>query len=154
MKVRVESPHHLGVVARLVRKSQQLDQATVSAFAGSGLSFISQFENGKPTVEIGRVLSLFDALGIGICLDLPLCPSDLNKRELCLLGSIMRNLFDKKVRSISSSDVGYVVSQIPDMNLGYGFELRVAWGVESLADAKAVPVAELSIEHSSGVEEL
>ena len=39
--------------------------------SGNGLTFISLFENGKETVEIGRVLNLLDQLGIELLIDIP-----------------------------------------------------------------------------------
>ncbi|NQY65412.1 MAG: hypothetical protein HRT38_17175 [Alteromonadaceae bacterium] len=39
--------------------------------SGNGLTFISQFENGKETVEIGRVFNLFEQLGIEVEVNLP-----------------------------------------------------------------------------------
>ena len=151
MKVVVKSVADMGSVARLVRKNQNLDQATIAAFAGSGLSFVSQFENGKQTAEIGRVLSLFDVLGIEVVLDIPQGASDLSTRELTELDLVMQNFCNKKVESLSGLKVGYVVSQIPDFATGVGFQLHVAWGVSNLLDAQSLPPSELSVEYCSTV---
>lgn len=90
MKVNVKSVQQIGLVSRLVRKSQNLDQITIAGFSGNGLSFVSQFENGKKTVEVGRVFEIFEALGIEVVLDLPLVEGELNEKQVevlrCLKG--------------------------------------------------------------------
>ncbi len=90
LKVNVTSVQQIGLVSRLVRKSQNLDQITTAAFSGNGLSFVSQFENGKKTVELGRVFEIFEALGIEMVLDLPLVEGELNEKQVevlrCLKG--------------------------------------------------------------------
>ncbi|WP_211342238.1 transcriptional regulator [Litorilituus sediminis] len=71
MKIKVKNIQQLGSVSKLVRKSQSLDQETAGLLSGNGLTFISQFENGKETVEIGRVLNLLEQLGIELEINLP-----------------------------------------------------------------------------------
>lgn len=71
MKIKVTSPEQVGHWARQVRKQQKLDQTTAGSIAGSGITFVSQFENGKPSVQIGKVMELLDVLGIEIYLDIP-----------------------------------------------------------------------------------
>ena len=69
--MKIKSLKQLGQLAKIVRQSQSLDQSTAGLLSGNGLTFMSQFENGKETVEIGRVLKLFDQLGIELSIDLP-----------------------------------------------------------------------------------
>ena len=71
VKIKVRNIKQLGSVSKLVRKSQSLDQETAGLLSGNGLTFISQFENGKETVEIGRVLNLLEQLGIDLEINLP-----------------------------------------------------------------------------------
>ena len=71
VKIKVRNIKQLGSVSKLVRKSQSLDQETACLLSGNGLTFISQFENGKETVEIGRVLNLLEQLGIDLEINLP-----------------------------------------------------------------------------------
>lgn len=69
--MKIKSLKQLGQLAKIVRQSQSLDQSTAGLLSGNGLTFMSQFENGKETVEIGRVLKLFEQLGIELSIDLP-----------------------------------------------------------------------------------
>ncbi len=69
--MKIENTKQLGQLARIVRQSQSLDQSTAGLLSGNGLTFMSQFENGKETVEIGRVLKLLEQLGIELSIDLP-----------------------------------------------------------------------------------
>jgi transcriptional regulator with XRE-family HTH domain len=75
--IQVKDVQNIGKLAREVRKAQSLDQLTAGALAGSGITFVSQFENGKETVRLGKALELLDALGIKVYLDLPLSDSEL-----------------------------------------------------------------------------
>lgn len=72
MLVQVNDVKTVGALARKVRKSQELDQLTAAAVADCGITFVSQFENGKPTVHLEKVLAMLDALGIKVYLDAPL----------------------------------------------------------------------------------
>lgn len=71
VKIKMRNIKQLGAVSKLVRQSQSLDQETAGLLSGNGLTFISQFENGKETVEIGRVLNLLEQLGIELEINLP-----------------------------------------------------------------------------------
>jgi len=69
--MKLKNTKQLGQIAKIVRQAQSLDQSTAGLLSGDGLTFISQFENGKETVEIGRVLNLLDQLGIELSIDIP-----------------------------------------------------------------------------------
>ena len=71
MIVKVKDIKQLGLIAKHIRQSQSLDQETAGLLSGNGVTFISQFENGKESVEIGRVFKLFEQLGIEIEINLP-----------------------------------------------------------------------------------
>ena len=71
MLVIIKNIKQLGAVVKHVRQSQSLDQETAGLLSGNGLTFMSQFENGKTTVEIGSVFSLLEQLGIHVVADLP-----------------------------------------------------------------------------------
>ncbi|MGM0526432.1 MAG: transcriptional regulator [Pseudomonadota bacterium] len=71
MLIRVTSTKEIGVWARKTRKAQQLDQVTAGSLAGSGLTFVSQFENGKPTVQLEKALQMLETLGLHVYLDVP-----------------------------------------------------------------------------------
>lgn len=91
MHVTITDTKQIGQIAKLVRKHQGLDQATSASLSGNGTTFTSEFENGKPTVEIGRVLNVLDALGITVTLDIPmqtemLTAMERNQIELIITG--------------------------------------------------------------------
>jgi len=54
----------LGNLCALKRRQLGYDQATVSLYAGVSVKFISQFERGKITVQLDKVLALTSILGI------------------------------------------------------------------------------------------
>ncbi|MBX3494276.1 MAG: helix-turn-helix transcriptional regulator [Parvibaculum sp.] len=56
----------LGEAVRAVRTSSRLSQQELADMAGVGRRFVSELENGKATLEIGRVLTVCQALGIDI----------------------------------------------------------------------------------------
>ncbi|MCZ8531279.1 helix-turn-helix transcriptional regulator [Alteromonas sp. PRIM-21] len=72
MKFSVKDVKQLGKAAQLVRKTQGLDQMSVASLSSNGTTFLSEFENGKPTVELGRVLRVLDSLGIAVTIDIPI----------------------------------------------------------------------------------
>lgn len=56
----------LGGLVRAERKRQGLTQTDLAAFAGVGVTFVSQLENGKQTVEMGKVIGVLETLGIDL----------------------------------------------------------------------------------------
>ena len=71
MRIKIQDTKQLGAIAKHVRQSQSLDQETAGLLSGNGLTFISQFENGKESVEIARVFKLLTQLGIELEIKLP-----------------------------------------------------------------------------------
>lgn len=57
------TPEQIGNVVRLARVSQGLRQDQLAAAAGVGVRFLIELERGKPTVRLGKVLAVLDALG-------------------------------------------------------------------------------------------
>ena len=51
---------------RRQRRKYGLRQAEVAALAGVGTRFVSELENGKPTLELGRALRVAAIVGIEI----------------------------------------------------------------------------------------
>jgi len=64
--VKVATTHELGALLRSVRKSAGLVQASVSGLAGQGSRFISDAENGKPTIQAQKLFDLVEWLGLEI----------------------------------------------------------------------------------------
>lgn len=56
----------LGAAIRKARKAMGLRQDELAAAAGVGLRFLVEVERGKPSVQLGRVLQVLDALGLDI----------------------------------------------------------------------------------------
>jgi len=64
--VTIKSTKDLGDVVRAFRTSQSLTQADILGLANTGNRFIVELENGKPTVQLQKVLDVLDVLGLEI----------------------------------------------------------------------------------------
>jgi len=53
-----------GKAVRAYRKRQGVSQVQMAAVANTGIRFISNLENGKPSVQLGKALRVADLLGI------------------------------------------------------------------------------------------
>ncbi|MBX3492582.1 MAG: type II toxin-antitoxin system Y4mF family antitoxin [Parvibaculum sp.] len=62
----LDSARRLGEVIRAARTLYNLSQQELADMAGVGRRFVSELENGKATLEIGRVLTVCAALGIDL----------------------------------------------------------------------------------------
>jgi HTH-type transcriptional regulator/antitoxin HipB len=60
------SPEELGRMIRSERRQQKLRQGELAALAGVGNRFLSDLENGKPTVELGRAMQVLNMLGLTV----------------------------------------------------------------------------------------
>jgi y4mF family transcriptional regulator len=58
----------LGDVVRQHRKLQGATQVEFASLCGVGVRFISDLENGKPTVQMGKVLQVLNSLGLELVL--------------------------------------------------------------------------------------
>jgi HTH-type transcriptional regulator/antitoxin HipB len=56
----------IGVAIRKKRKDDGLTLADAAALCGVGYRFMSDLENGKSTVQLGKVLQVLNALGVDI----------------------------------------------------------------------------------------
>lgn len=54
----------IGQAVRDARKALGLRQDALAAAAGVGVRFLVELERGKPTVQLGKVLTVLDALGL------------------------------------------------------------------------------------------
>jgi transcriptional regulator with XRE-family HTH domain len=76
MQTRIASSTEFGQMVRLARREQKMSQAQLSEFFASfSREFLSDLENGKPTVELEKALSVAHALGLRIYLATDDCPS-------------------------------------------------------------------------------
>ena len=62
----VHSTSELGGVVRDSRKAKGLRQAELALAAGTGRRFVVELEQGKPTVQLDRVIRVLQALGLSI----------------------------------------------------------------------------------------
>lgn len=62
----IQSVHEIGELIRAERKRQKILQQDCADLSGVSLHFLSNLENGKPTVEFQKVLSVLQTLGISM----------------------------------------------------------------------------------------
>jgi len=62
----IYSPEGIGKLVRMYRKEQSVTQADLAALCAVGVRFISDLENGKATVELGKVLHVLKCLGLEV----------------------------------------------------------------------------------------
>ena len=66
MKHKVATAADIGVAIRKKRKEDGLTLADAAALCGVGYRFLSDLENGKKTVQMGKVLQVLTALGLDV----------------------------------------------------------------------------------------
>ena len=71
MTLTVSDPVALGRAVRDVRRALGLTQPDLALSAGVGVRFLVDIEKGKPTAQIGKLMQVLAALGIGVELSLP-----------------------------------------------------------------------------------
>ena len=64
--MKITDAKSLGIEIRKRRKELQYTQAYVAEFTGLSVTFISDVENGKPTVELEKTLELIHILGMDV----------------------------------------------------------------------------------------
>lgn len=62
------TPEELGRIVKKERKTMGLTQADLALASGTGMRFISDLENGKPTCQIGKTLTVLKTLGLRLTL--------------------------------------------------------------------------------------
>lgn len=62
----VRSAAELGAIVRERRKRLALTQLDIAGLGNTGNRFIVELENGKPTVQLQKVLDILDLLGLEI----------------------------------------------------------------------------------------
>ncbi len=62
----IQTTEELGRLARAHRKSKHLTLETISGLGNLSTRFLSEFERGKETAEIGKVLKALRILGLEI----------------------------------------------------------------------------------------
>jgi transcriptional regulator with XRE-family HTH domain len=64
--MRPKAPEDLGAVARQARIALGLSQTELGAQIGASRYWVASFEKGNPGAELGRVMAVLSALGIGL----------------------------------------------------------------------------------------
>ncbi len=62
----IRTTRELGELVRMHRKKKNLTQETVSGLGNLSVRFISEFERGKETAEVGKVLKTLQTLGLEV----------------------------------------------------------------------------------------
>lgn len=62
----IQSAEELGKLARTHRKQQKLTLETLSGLGNLSTRFLSEFERGKETAELGKVLKALHTLGLEV----------------------------------------------------------------------------------------
>ena len=65
------TPQQIGQLVKKARKTLGVTQKDLALTSGTGLRFIIELEQGKPTCQIGKVLTVLHTLGITLQLTLP-----------------------------------------------------------------------------------
>lgn len=79
----VTDPVALGAAIRARRKQDGLTLAETAGLTDVGIRFLSELENGKPTVRLDKLLTVMKALGLALYLapaDLDTLPADRTER--------------------------------------------------------------------------
>lgn len=64
----VKNVNEIGRLIKKKRKITKLTQKDLASLCGVGTRFISELENGKNTLEIGKVLKVINNMGFDYCL--------------------------------------------------------------------------------------
>ena len=65
----VRSVEELGRLTRAHRKQRKLTLETISGIGNLSTRFLSEFERGKKTVELGKVLQALHTLGLEVVIE-------------------------------------------------------------------------------------
>lgn len=65
-RICVHNATEIGALVRLARQRLGMSQTDAAICCGVGRRFLVELENGKPTVQLDKMLVVLDALGIGL----------------------------------------------------------------------------------------
>ncbi|MDE6244472.1 MAG: type II toxin-antitoxin system Y4mF family antitoxin [Treponemataceae bacterium] len=66
MEILLHSSKDISTLVKERRKALGYTQAEVASFCNVGLRFLSELENGKETLQLGKVLKVVNILGIDL----------------------------------------------------------------------------------------
>lgn len=76
MKNRTVTASDIGAAVRKKRKEDGLTLADAAALSCVGYRFMSDLENGKETVQVGKVLKVLTALGLNMTIEARKWPNE------------------------------------------------------------------------------
>lgn len=76
MKNKAVTAADIGTAVRKKRKEDGLTLADAAALCGVGYRFMSDLENGKATVQVGKVLQVLTALGLDVTIEARKWPNE------------------------------------------------------------------------------
>ena len=76
LKNRAVTATDIGTAVRKKRKEDGLTLADAAALCGVGYRFMSDLENGKETVQVGKVLKVLTALGLDMTIEARKWPNE------------------------------------------------------------------------------
>lgn len=65
---RINDTKELGRAIRDRRRELGYTQAFLAEYAGVSASFLSELENGKETIQLGKMMEVMSLLGMDICM--------------------------------------------------------------------------------------
>lgn len=77
----------IGELIKTARKEQGFTQAEAAGYLNVGIRFLSELENGKPTVQLGKVLQVLESLGYETLL--------VPKSKRMIINYVKKNLSDE-----------------------------------------------------------
>jgi len=63
---RIFETNNIGSLVKQKRNKLNMTQPQLATVSGVGVRFISDLENGKPTMQIGKVLEILHVLGLDV----------------------------------------------------------------------------------------
>lgn len=75
------TPERIGAIIREARRGQGLRQDQLAGAAGVGVRFIVELEAGKPTVQLGKALSVLAVLGCKVMVEPPASSETAHERR-------------------------------------------------------------------------
>ena len=96
-RICVHNATEIGALVRLARQRLGMSQTDAAICCGVGRRFLVELENGKPTVQLDKMLVVLDALGIGLMVRGPGVSFTAEKEkhvEVCLRQPKRRNKSD------------------------------------------------------------
>lgn len=76
MKNKAATAADIGAAVRKKRREDGLTLADAAALCGVGYRFMSDLENGKATVQVGKVLQVLTALGLDVTIEARKWPNE------------------------------------------------------------------------------